>query len=206
MYQVKIPLPEGLTLAHLMDTAEKRDSLYPGKSYAAYPLGGATPQKLATELNAVWHGQATAMDAVRLFFGPDVPDAIGQLLGTYYLIHILGLTLEETKEFLKYNTPAYWLGIARQSWLANSGDRDTLKQMWFKGPIDWVQVSNFNPDCLSFWQKYYDIFAGRREADLKFLADCGFDAVYTWLRIFHSANLCCGVIIMSLHNDIVRIK
>lgn len=190
----------------LMKEVKPRNSIYPGKSYATYPVDGATPEKLATELSAVWHGQATALDAVKWFFGPDIPKIINDLLGTYYLIHILGLTPKEVKEFLKYNTPAYRLGIARQSWLANSGDREALKQMWFKGPIDWEAVSNFTPDYLLFWQKYYDIFAGRRKGDLKFLAECEFDAVYRWLWVFQSASSYCGVIISLLHNDIVRIK
>ncbi|MDP3710130.1 MAG: hypothetical protein Q8R29_00190 [bacterium] len=203
MYQVKIPLPKGIFKALLMDAVTQRDSIYPGKSYATYPPGGETPKKLATELSAVWHGHATAMDGIRLLSGGDLPNAIGDVIGTYYLVYILRLVLEETTDFSRPNTDAYRLGTTRQSWLANSGDRDALKQRLY---ADWEKMSNFTPDYLSFWQKYYDIFGGRREGDLKFLNECGFDAIWRWLWIFTAANPSCGIIISLLHTDVVLIK
>lgn len=190
----------------LMKEVRHRNSISPGKSYATYPPDMATPEKLATEISAVWHGQATALDGVRCLFGADISTAISELLGAYYLIYVLKLTSAEATNFLNHTTDAYRLGKARQSWLANSGDREALKEMWFDGTVDWDRVSNFIPDYLSFWQKYYDIFGGRRESDLTFLAKCGFDAVNRWLWIFTSTNLHCGIILSSLHNDIVRIK
>lgn len=206
MYSIKIPLPEGLVLAHLMDAVEKRDSCYPGKSYVAYPVGRATPQKLAAELSAVWHGHGTAMDAMRVLFGGDLPNVAGDLLGTFYLMHILCIPLKDIVDFNIYNSKIHGLGMARQSWLANSGDRDTLKKMWFKNPVDWKRVVEFIPDYKSFWQKYYDVFGGRREDDIRFLVKDEFGAVWKWLWVFTTANPSCGRILSCLRNDVVLIK
>lgn len=204
MYPTRVTLPESVTVEHLMEEVEPRNSVWPGKSYATYPVNGETPLRLATELCAVWHGQATAMNAVCVLFGGKLPNEIGNLIGTYYLHYVLRLTLEEAKDFQRPDTEACKLGIARQSWLANSGDRDALMRSWREEFIE--KVEGFAPDYLSFWQFYYDLFGGRRKRDIKFLAKQEFNAISRWLWIFRSANPSCGGIIHSLENDIVRIK
>ena len=184
-----------------------RLALYSGKVYSPFgPNNEPSDTELARELATVWHGHGTAFEAIANLVNREAVKITADVIGHFYLRFILKLSEKRAFEFPIYASNAHRLGILRQGLLLNSANEAELRRRWCKKEFE--VASRFVPNYRAFWERYYDVFGGRRGDEIDLCARRGFSAVRTWLRVFTYAAQApaSGNILLALEREPLVIK